>query len=99
MYLTIDVQRQNCVKQLLCFILRYVFVSTGSLQLTGTADQIMEHVASYLGKDPVTVKQLNLYKKGQLDFGGIPISSNNLEVIFKSTLRVGFLFREASDKF
>nr|CAB3267786.1 xanthine dehydrogenase/oxidase-like [Phallusia mammillata] len=52
--------------------------SPGSLQLTGFADQIVEHVAKQLGKDPISVKRANLYKDGQVSFDGRTIKDCNL---------------------
>lgn len=37
-------------------------------------ETIMEHVAKTLGKDPDDLRQLNLYKKGQVTPGGMTLT-------------------------
>ena len=41
--------------------------------MTASADLMLEHVASYLNKDPVDVKLANLYRPGHDDLNGISI--------------------------
>ena len=57
--------------------------------MTASADMMMEHVASYLKKDPIEVKLANMYKLGQKDINQIPISFDFRE-IYRSEF-VGFL--------
>ena len=45
-----------------------------SMQMTASAELMVEHVANYLKKDPVAVKLANMYKIGQTDMDQIPIS-------------------------
>jgi len=49
-------------------------VLSGSLQMTSSADLMLEHVASYLKKDPVDIKLANLYKIGQTDINQIHLT-------------------------
>ena len=50
--------------------------------MTGTAELIVEHVASYLKKDPVQVKLANMYKEGQADPDGTVIQHTDFRAVF-----------------
>ena len=39
---------------------------SGSIQATYVIETMMEHVAKALGKDPLEVKRLNLYRQGDV---------------------------------
>lgn len=42
----------------------------------------MDHVATILGKDPAEVRQANLYKKGQVTPGGMPLTYCSISSLF-----------------
>ena len=65
----------------------YLRMLLASLQMTAAADLMVEHVASYLKKDPVDVKFANLYKIGQLNLKGETLMYNNYHATYESTYR------------
>ena len=52
--------------------------------MTAAADFMVEHVASYLKKDPVDVKFANLYKVGQPLYHGVEIPYLNMPDVYQS---------------
>ncbi|CAK8698330.1 uncharacterized protein LOC143448853 [Clavelina lepadiformis] len=58
----------------------------GSLQMTAHADLMMEHVASFLGKDAIDVKFANLYKKGQTNLKGTVLMYCQIRDIYQNLL-------------
>ena len=57
---------------------------TASLQLTASADLMVEHVASYLKKDPVDIKLANMYKIGETNLKGETLMYTDFHSIYQS---------------
>ena len=51
--------------------------------MTASADLIVEHVASYLKKDPVDVKLANMYKVGQTNLAGQTLMYTDFRSIYQ----------------
>ena len=54
------------------------------MQLLVSTDIMVEHIASYLGKDPIDIKFANLYKKNQVSIGNYELKYCNLKDIYTS---------------
>ena len=52
--------------------------------MTATADFILEHVASYLKKNPVDIKMANLYKIGETNLVGETMMYTDFRSIYQS---------------
>ena len=58
----------------------------GSLQLNALGDIMMEHVASYLGQDPIGMKFANLFKNGQITLQGNLVTHCQIRNLYQSML-------------
>ena len=52
--------------------------------MTASADLIVEHVASYLKKNPVDIKLANMYKIGQTNLAGETMMYLDCRSIYQS---------------
>ncbi|XP_076806780.1 uncharacterized protein LOC143450217 isoform X1 [Clavelina lepadiformis] len=58
----------------------------GSLQLNALGDIMMEHVASYLGQDPIGMKFANLFKNGQITLQGNLVTHCQIRNLYQNLM-------------
>lgn len=68
----------NCCESLIITFISFAASTPGVFIM----ETIIEHVASVLGMDPTAVRQQNLYQKGQVTPGGMPLTYCSIASLF-----------------